>query len=159
MAPPADLLPSILGNYVGTPVHPVTPLEGIFNQFRSTPILYAQGSTLADGVGVPVPRTAFGLNKGPEDRVLRHARLDRPPRGHDHRARGAGRLGKRQAGTRSGHAQLLRPLDRHAGRARSGHYVFTLEPGDSFPYSPEEAYRFLLDGKVISAKVACAQGQ
>jgi beta-glucosidase len=31
-----------------------------------------------------------------------------------------------------------------------GHYVFTLEPGDSFPYSPTESYRFLLDGKVVS---------
>ena len=61
IGPTADQLTSILGNYVGTPLHPVTPLEGIMNQFKSTPILYAQGSTLAEGVGVPVPRTAFGL--------------------------------------------------------------------------------------------------
>jgi beta-glucosidase len=53
IGPTADLLASILGNYVGTPIHPVTPLEGMLQQFRSTPILYAQGSTLADGVGVP----------------------------------------------------------------------------------------------------------
>ena len=32
----------------------------------------------------------------------------------------------------------------------AGHYVFTLEPGDSFPYSPTESYRLLLDGKVVS---------
>ena len=32
----------------------------------------------------------------------------------------------------------------------AGHYVFTLEPGDSFPYSPVEMYRFVLDGKVLS---------
>ena len=64
IGPTADLLPSILGNYVGTPVHPVTPLDGIGAQFKSTPIVYAQGSTLAAGVGVPVPRTAFGLNEG-----------------------------------------------------------------------------------------------
>src|SRR5207302_1761268 len=31
-----------------------------------------------------------------------------------------------------------------------GHYVFSLESGDSFPYSPNETYRFLLDGKVLS---------
>ena len=31
-----------------------------------------------------------------------------------------------------------------------GHYVFSLEPGDSFPYSPIETYRFILDGKVLS---------
>ena len=64
IGPIADQLTSILGNYVCTRLHPVTPLEGIMNQFKSSPILYAQGSTLAEGVGVPVPRTAFGLNKG-----------------------------------------------------------------------------------------------
>ena len=32
----------------------------------------------------------------------------------------------------------------------SGHYVLTLEPADSFPYSPKESYRLLLDGKVVS---------
>jgi len=32
----------------------------------------------------------------------------------------------------------------------AGHYVFTLEQGDSFPYSPVETYRFILDGKVLS---------
>ena len=31
-----------------------------------------------------------------------------------------------------------------------GHYVFTIEPADSFPYSPAENYRFILDGKVLS---------
>jgi len=31
-----------------------------------------------------------------------------------------------------------------------GHYVFTLEQGDSFPYTPVESYRFILDGKVLS---------
>ena len=64
IGPTADQLTSILGNYVGTPFHPVTPLEGIEKQFPASPIVYAQGSTLAEGVGVPVPRTAFGLNKG-----------------------------------------------------------------------------------------------
>ncbi len=64
IGPTADLLPSILGNYVGTPIDPVTPLDGMLKQFPSSPILYAQGSTLADGAGVPVPRTAFGLGQG-----------------------------------------------------------------------------------------------
>ena len=64
IGPTADLLQSILGNYVGTPIDPVTPLDGMLQQFRSSPILYAQGSTLAAGVSVPVPRTAFGLGHG-----------------------------------------------------------------------------------------------
>ena len=36
IGPTADLLPSILGNYVGTPFHPVTPLDGMMSQFRSS---------------------------------------------------------------------------------------------------------------------------
>jgi beta-glucosidase len=31
----------------------------------------------------------------------------------------------------------------------AGHYVFSVEAGDSFPYSPAENYRLVLDGKVL----------
>src|SRR5208282_4742124 len=31
----------------------------------------------------------------------------------------------------------------------AGHYVFTAEPWDSFPYSPKESYRLLIDGKIV----------
>ena len=61
IGPTADLLPSILGNYVGTPVHPVTPLDGMLEQFRSSPILYRAGLNACCGVRVPVPRTVFGF--------------------------------------------------------------------------------------------------
>ena len=150
IGPTADLLPSILGNYVGTPVNPVTPLEGIYNQFRSTPILYAQGSTLAEGVGVPVPRTAFGLNKG-----LRTEFFATPDC-----------TGRPVAVTTEPAVQADWENDKPAPEVDTidysvrwtgtleapapGHYVFTLEPADSFPYSPKESYRLLLDGKVIS---------
>jgi beta-glucosidase len=150
IGPTADQLTSILGNYVGTPIRPVTPLEGMLQQFRSTPVLYAQGSTLAAGVGVPVPRTAFGLDKGlkteffatpdwtgrpvattiePEVQADWETAMPAPQvEAHDYSVRWTG--------------SLTVPAP--------GHYVFTLEPGDSFPYSPQETYRFLLDGKVLS---------
>jgi len=63
VGPTADLLTSILGNYVGTPVHPVTPLDGMLAD-KNREVLYAQGSSLAAGFAVPVPRTVFGINKG-----------------------------------------------------------------------------------------------
>jgi beta-glucosidase len=150
IGPTADQLTSILGNYVGTPLHPVTPLEGIFNQFRSSPVLYAQGSTLAEGVGVPVPRTVFGLNKGltteffaTPDWTGRPVAIETEP----------------AIQTDWENARPVPQLDTHNYSVRwtgtitapaPGHYVFTLEPGDSFPYSPEESYRFVLDGKVLS---------
>jgi beta-glucosidase len=64
IGPTADLLASILGNYVGTPLYPVTPLDGMMKQFQGASILYAQGSTLAAGVAVSVPRSAFGMAQG-----------------------------------------------------------------------------------------------
>ena len=38
-----------------------------------------------------------------------------------------------------------------------GHYVFSIEPGMSHPYSPVESYRFILDGKVLG-EVSLRQG-
>ena len=101
IGPTADLLPSILGNYQGTPLHPVTPLDGMAESFKNASLLYAQGSTLAEGAAVPVPRTAFGC--GPQDRVLRKRRLDRAAcRRHDPKAHSS-RLG--ECRTASGHSR------------------------------------------------------
>jgi len=150
IGPTADLLPSILGNYVGTPLHPVTPLDGMTHQFRSSPILYAQGSTLADGVGVPVPRTAFGLNKG-----LKTEFFATP----DWTGRPVATVTQPEVQTDWENARPVPQVETQNYSVRwsgtltppaAGHYVFTLESGDSFPYSPEESYRLLLDGKVIS---------
>jgi beta-glucosidase len=150
IGPTADLLPSILGNYVGTPIRPVTPLDGIINQFRSSPILYAQGSTLATGVGVPVPRTAFGLGKGltteffatPDWTGRPVATITQP----EVQADWEDVLPVPQLATHNYSVRWTGSLTVPA----PGHYVFTLEPGDSFPWSPAESYRFILDGKVLA---------
>jgi beta-glucosidase len=150
VGPTADQLTSILGNYVGTPFHPVTPLEGIGKQFPASPIVYAQGSTLAEGVGVPVPRTAFGLNKGLKTEFFATA---------DWTGRPVAVETEPAVQTDWENAQPAPEVDTHNYSVRwsgtltvpaAGHYVFTLEPGDSFPYSPAESYRFILDGKVLS---------
>jgi len=150
IGPTADLLPSILGNYVGTPFHPVTPLDGILQQFPKSPVLYAQGSTLAVGVGVPVPRTAFGLGKGlrteffaTPDWTGRPVSITTQPavQADWENARPVPQLATHNYSVRwSGSLTVPAP----------GHYVFTLEQGDSFPFSPTETYRFILDGKVLS---------
>jgi beta-glucosidase len=150
IGPTADLLPSILGNYVGTPVNPVTPLEGIYDQFRSTPILYAQGSTLAEGAAVPVPRTAFGLNKGLKTEFFATADwTGRPVAATTEPAVQADWENAKP----NPEVDTINYSVRWTGTIEApapGHYVFTLEPADSFPYSPKESYRLLLDGKVIS---------
>jgi beta-glucosidase len=148
IGPTADLLPSILGNYVGTPLHPVTPLDAIGSQFRSTPILYAQGSTLAEGVGVPVPRTAFGLNTGLKTEFFATPDWTGRPVAvsTEHEV---------QADWENAHPvpQIESPTYsvRWSGTFTApapGHYVFTVEAADSFPYSPAESYRLIIDGQV-----------
>ena len=148
VGPTADLLASILGNYVGTPVQPVTPLEGLIRTFRTSSILYAQGSTLAAGAGVPVPRTAFGSG-------LKTEFFATP----DWTGRPVVTLTQPEVQTDWENAKPVPELDtpdysvRWSGTLAvpaPGHYVFTLETGDSFPYSPRESFRLLLDGKVIS---------
>jgi beta-glucosidase len=150
IGPTADLLPSILGNYVGTPLQPVTPLDGMMRHFRSSTILYAQGSTLASGMSVPVPRTAFGLSQGlkteffatPDWTGRPVATLTQPEVQADwENARPVPQLATYNYSVRwSGSLTAPAP----------GHYVFSLELAGSFPYSPVENYRFILDGKVIS---------
>ena len=149
IGPTADLLPSILGNYVGTPLHPVTPLDGIMRQFKSSPILYAQGSTLAEEVGVPVPRTAFGLNQG-----LKTEFFATP----DWTGRPVATETEPEIQTDWENAMPVPQIQtqnysvRWSGTIAApapGHYEFTVEVGDSFPYSPAESYRLVLDGKVV----------
>jgi beta-glucosidase len=51
IGPNADQWQMLLGNYNGVPSNPVTPLKGIQNKVgKSTQILYAPGSSLADGM-------------------------------------------------------------------------------------------------------------
>ncbi|MDR6786824.1 beta-glucosidase [Sphingomonas sp. BE138] len=53
----ADDLGVLQGNYHGTAVAPVTPLEGLRRRFAD--VTYAQGSVLADGAPVVLPETAL----------------------------------------------------------------------------------------------------
>jgi len=147
IGPTADLLASILGNYVGTPINPVTPLDGLLARDRSK-VVYAQGSTLAASVGVPVPRTAFGINQG-----LKTEFFATP----DWTGRPVAILTQPEVQTDWENAKPAPEIEttnysvRWSGTLTApapGHYVFTLESGDSFPYSPKESYRLLLDGKI-----------
>jgi beta-glucosidase len=147
VGPTADSLPSILGNYVGTPLHPVTPLDGMMNQFKASEILYAQGSTLAEGVGVPVPRTAFG--KGLKTQFFATPDWKGQPVATETQpliqADWENAKPRPEVATKDYSVRWSGTIAAPA----PGHYVFTLEVADSFPYSPSESFRFTLDGKVL----------
>lgn len=148
VGPTADLLTALEGNYNGQALSPVSPLDGILKQFPGAKVHYAQGATLAAGFSVPVPRTAFpgGLKTeyfadadwtgrpvaAGSDLTIQHDWRDSPPapevQTHDYSVRWTGKLKVPAA----------------------GEYKFTLVGGEGFPYSPEENYKVILDGKVIS---------
>jgi len=101
-------------------------------------------------VGVPVPRTAFGLGNGLTTEFFATpdwtgrplvTRFEPEVQTDWENARPVAQLETTNYSVRWT-GQLTVPA--------AGHYVFTLESGDSFPYSPAESYRFTLDGKVIS---------
>jgi beta-glucosidase len=59
IGPNADSLDVLLGNYNGTPLHPVTPLAGMKERFGEANITYAPGSLLSETSATPVPSTAL----------------------------------------------------------------------------------------------------
>jgi beta-glucosidase len=59
IGPTAELLQSLQGNYTGTPPRAVSPLAGIEKRFARARVRYAQGAALADGLPMPIERTAL----------------------------------------------------------------------------------------------------
>ncbi len=69
IGPNADDVETLLGNYNGTPSHPVTPLAGIRAKVgASVKVLYARGSDIAEGMVSfePVPDTALAATSSGE---------------------------------------------------------------------------------------------
>ena len=59
VGPTAELVQSLQGNYNGPPPSPVYPLEGIEKRFSSAHVAYAQGSSLVEGLAMPIEHTAL----------------------------------------------------------------------------------------------------
>ena len=64
IGPTAELVQSLQGNYNGPPPSPVYPLEGIEKRFPSAKVAYAQGSTLVEGLAMPIEHTALHPAQG-----------------------------------------------------------------------------------------------
>ncbi|MBO9713260.1 MAG: glycoside hydrolase family 3 C-terminal domain-containing protein [Sphingomonas sp.] len=60
IGPNAASLIGLEGNYNGTPVGGVLPVDGIAAKFGAANVTYAQGSPFTPELALPVPRTAFG---------------------------------------------------------------------------------------------------
>jgi beta-glucosidase len=64
VGPNARLIQALQGNYNGPPPDPVFPLDGIENRFPNAHIHYAQGSTLVEGLAMPIESTALKPSSG-----------------------------------------------------------------------------------------------
>jgi beta-glucosidase len=67
IGPTAELVQSLQGNYNGPPPSPVYPLNGIEKRFSSSRISYAQGSSLVEGLAMPIEHTALHPANGAGD--------------------------------------------------------------------------------------------
>ncbi len=65
VGPTAELVQSLQGNYNGPPPSPVYPLNGIEKRFSSSKVSYAQGSSLVEGLAMPIEHTALHPASGP----------------------------------------------------------------------------------------------
>jgi beta-glucosidase len=59
IGPNAASLISLEGNYNGTPLDPILPVDAITAAFPHAHVLYRQGSPFADNLPLPAPRTIF----------------------------------------------------------------------------------------------------
>lgn len=64
IGPNADSLTTLQANYHGTSVGAVTPLAGLRRLLGADRVRYAQGSTLAAGVMIPIPETRLRTGDG-----------------------------------------------------------------------------------------------
>jgi len=64
VGPTAELVQSLQGNYNGPPPSPVYPVDGIEKRFSSSKIFYAQGSSLVEGLAMPIEHSALSTASG-----------------------------------------------------------------------------------------------
>ncbi|MBV8629573.1 MAG: glycoside hydrolase family 3 C-terminal domain-containing protein [Silvibacterium sp.] len=64
VGPNARLIQALQGNYNGPPPEPVFPLDAIESRFPNARIHYAQGSTLVEGLAMPIESTALKPSSG-----------------------------------------------------------------------------------------------
>jgi beta-glucosidase len=71
VGPTAELVQALQGNYNGPPPDPVSPIAGIERKFKDqAQIVYAQGSTLVEGLPVPIAHTALRSANGESEGLL-----------------------------------------------------------------------------------------
>lgn len=156
VGPNATALAALEGNYNAVPSRPVTPLEGIREEFHGATVTYAQGSPYVEGLPVQIPRTALRPSPGSTEQGLKAeyfasselsgqpvlARVD-PEIDFDWNAASpapglsAKDFGVRWSGT------ITVPA--------AGDYPFRITLAHCYPCEDRESYKVYLDGKEVAS--------
>src|SRR6202008_3585892 len=71
IGPDADNLDALVGNYNGTPSHPVSIVDGIRERLTHSRIIYAEGTGLIGPVSKPIPETVLYTDTSRKEQGLK----------------------------------------------------------------------------------------
>ncbi len=146
VGPNAESLIALEGNYNAIPSHPVLPVDGIAKQFSSAHVLYAQGSPHAEGISLPIPRTALKL-KG--EYFASRDFTGQPVLTRDDKAVDFDWDAAPPADGVPANAFSVRWSGTFTPPA-PGDYTLSVNIGDCYPCHDREQYTLSLDGKQVS---------
>jgi beta-glucosidase len=139
IGPNSDSTDALVGNYAGTPSHPVTVLEGLRRRFPRTRINHVQGSGLIDRALFPVPDDVLCVDRGCLARGLTAAHFG------DHSLSGPPSLNRMEP-----NARISWTGERRSGAVRWTGFITAPESGEyRFRYAADGGYRIWVDEKLI----------
>ena len=148
VGPNAASLIALEGNYNGQPSAPVLPLDGIEHEFSHARVLYAQGAPYAEGLALPVPRSALQVRgeyfanatfSGAPVMMRDEKEID-----YDWNAASPTKDVPAEAFSVRWKGTLTAPAP--------GDYTFQLDLADCYPCQDRERYTLSFDGKQVSAQ-------
>jgi len=156
VGPNAASLSALEGNYNAVPRDPVFPVDALAAEFKAARVLYSQGSSYADGVSLPVPRTLLHSSMSPRLEGLQGEYF------------ATGNFDGKPAATRidkeidfdwnSASPVEGVPADRFAVRwtgtitvPEPGSYDFSVRLAHCYPCGDQEKFAVYLDGKSIAS--------
>ncbi|PQA85471.1 glycoside hydrolase family 3 protein [Hyphococcus luteus] len=139
IGPNADSLDALIGNYYGTPSHPVTILDGVRKRFADSEITYVQGTGLIGPAETPVPDDVLCLDKACAKKGLKAEHFD------NENLQGE----PVSTGVESNAAFEWFSPERHTSVRWTG-YLKAPESGEyRFRFSSQNGYRVFVDGKTV----------
>jgi beta-glucosidase len=139
IGPNADSLDALIGNYYGTPSHPVTVLEGIRKRFADSEVEYVQGTGLIGPAETPVPDDVFCLDRNCSKKGLKAEHFDNDDL-----------KGKSTSSGTEPNAAFTWFVPERSTSIRWTGFIKAPESGEyRFRFASQNGYRVFVDGKSV----------